>query len=187
MKIIGITGTIGAGKGTMVNYLVEQHGFYHYSVRGYLTELIKNRNLPMNRDSMVEVANELRTNHNPAFIIQQLLEWAKSKRRDCIIESIRTPGEVAALRKTEDFILFAIDADPEIRYRRIVERGSETDNITFKTFMENEQREMNNTDLNKQNLSACIKLADYVITNGTTFHEMYNKIEHALYELTKEV
>ena len=33
MIIIGITGTLGAGKGTIVDYLVKQKGFVHYSVR----------------------------------------------------------------------------------------------------------------------------------------------------------
>ena len=38
MKIIGITGTIGAGKGTIVDYLVKQKNFKHYSVRNFLIE-----------------------------------------------------------------------------------------------------------------------------------------------------
>ena len=52
MIIIGITGTLGAGKGTIVDYLVKNKGYHHYSVRAYLTEEIKRRNLPVNRDSM---------------------------------------------------------------------------------------------------------------------------------------
>ena len=35
MIVIGITGTLGAGKGTIVNYLIEEEGFDHYSVRGF--------------------------------------------------------------------------------------------------------------------------------------------------------
>lgn len=37
-------------------------------------------------------------------------------------------------------------------------RGSETDSVTFETFIQNEQREMNNSDPNKQNLGAVMKL-----------------------------
>ena len=36
MIIIGITGTLGAGKGTIVAYLIETRQFMHYSVRRYL-------------------------------------------------------------------------------------------------------------------------------------------------------
>ena len=35
MIIIGITGTIGAGKGTIVELLIKK-GFKHYSVRDFL-------------------------------------------------------------------------------------------------------------------------------------------------------
>ena len=40
MLIIGITGTLGAGKGTVVEYLVEKKGFDHYSVRAFLLKEI---------------------------------------------------------------------------------------------------------------------------------------------------
>ena len=41
MIIIGITGTLGAGKGTIVDYLVQEKGFKHYSVRNYLIKEIE--------------------------------------------------------------------------------------------------------------------------------------------------
>lgn len=40
MIIIGITGTLGAGKGTVVEYL-KTKGFKHFSVREFLTQEIK--------------------------------------------------------------------------------------------------------------------------------------------------
>ena len=53
MIIIGITGTLGAGKGTIVDYLIKTKGFTHYSVRAFITKEIEKRKLPVNRDSMV--------------------------------------------------------------------------------------------------------------------------------------
>src|SRR6218665_3245311 len=102
MKIIGITGTIGAGKGTIVEYLQSNYGFVHYSMRGFLTQIIKEKNLPLNRDSMVIVANELRANHTPSYIVEQLYEQAKANGQDAVIESVRTVGEVLALREKPD-------------------------------------------------------------------------------------
>ena len=43
MNIIGITGTIGAGKGTIVDYLVKEKGYVHYSVREFLAEEVDAR------------------------------------------------------------------------------------------------------------------------------------------------
>ena len=45
MIIIGITGTLGAGKGTIVDYLVKERGFVHYSVRAFITEEIEKREI----------------------------------------------------------------------------------------------------------------------------------------------
>ena len=183
MVIIGITGTLGAGKGTIVDYLIAHHGFKHFSVRGYLTEIIRQRGLELNRDSMVSIANELRANHSPSYIAEQLLAQAEVNGGNCIIESIRTVGEVSALKNKGGFYLFAVDADPKLRYDRVVERGSETDHVSYETFISNEQREMTSTDPNKQNLAACQALADFKFDNNHSFEQLYTQVEEALREI----
>jgi len=177
MLIIGITGTLGAGKGTIVDYLLKTKGFAHFSVRAFITKEIEKRNLTVNRDSMVLVANELRAAHSPSYIVEQLYEESTTSGGNCIIESIRTPGEVEALKSKGNFYLFAIDAHASIRYERIQQRKSETDNVTFETFLENEKREMQSTDPNKQNLSKCIEMADYLFENDETIEELQEKVD----------
>ena len=177
MKIIGITGTIGAGKGTIVDYLVKNYGFKHYSVRSFLIQEAQKANLPLNRDTYVQIANMLREKHSPSYIIDELYKEAAITGADAIIESIRTPGEVASLRTKEDFTLWAVDADPKIRYERITSRQSETDQISFETFLSNEQREMNTDDPAKQNLAACIKQADVLFMNNDDIFSLYQQIE----------
>jgi dephospho-CoA kinase len=184
MLIIGITGTLGAGKGTVVEYLVETKGFIHYSVRAYLLGEIRRRSMPENRDSMVVVANELRQVHGPSYVTDQLYYEAARVGKRCIIESIRTPGEIDSLRAKGSFFLFAVDADPKLRYERIVERSSETDKITYSTFIDNENREMSATDPNKQNLKACIGQADFVLKNDGSREELFREVEKVLGKIT---
>jgi dephospho-CoA kinase len=183
MIIIGITGTLGAGKGTVVDYLIKKKNFKHYSARAYLLEKIKERDLPENRDSMVAVANELRAEHSPSYIADELFKRAQTSGEDCVIESLRTVGEVNALRERGKFYLFAVDADPQTRYERVVLRKSETDQISLETFLENEKREMDSDDPNKQNLRACIDIADYVFNNDGSLEDLNNKVETTINEI----
>ncbi len=176
MIIIGITGTLGAGKGTIVDFLMRDYGFEHYSVRALVIEFIEKAQLPVNRDSMVRVANQLRKEHGPAFLVEKLFTRALDGGQHCIIESIRTPGEVEALRKKGRFYLFAVDALPQIRYERIVKRNSETDHIPYKTFLENEKREMSSTDPHHQNIRACIERADYVFENNHSIRDLQKQV-----------
>jgi len=177
--IIGITGTLAAGKGTIVEHL-EKLGFKHYSVRKFLTKIIKELGLELNRDSMVRVANELREKYSPSYIVEELYSEAKKIGGDIVIESIRTVGEVKALKGKENFYLFSVDANQKLRYSRAIERASETDKINFETFIKNEKREMESDNPTKQNLKECIKLADFKFMNNSTIEELYKKIDSTI-------
>lgn len=174
--IIGLTGTNAAGKGTVVDFLKEK-GFDHFSVRGYLTERLKAQNLPIDRPHMQWLANNLRESYRPSFIIEQLYEQAEDS-ENAIIESIRCPGEITALRQKPEFLLFGVDADPKLRFERAYRRGSETDqNMTYEKFLEDEQRENNNREPFKQNLTKCLEEADIFLLNNGELGELQEKIK----------
>lgn len=183
--IIGITGTLAAGKGTVVEFL-KQKGFRHYSVREFLTREIKQRGLEVNRDNMVMIGNQLREMNSPSYIAEKLYEEAKKENVNCIIESLRTTGEINALKEKGEFVLLAIDANQGVRYVRSQSRKSETDKVSFDKFKEDEDKEMFSTDPNKQNLSECIKLANFKIENNSTINELNEKMEKIFDEISKE-
>ena len=115
-----------------------------------------------------------------------LFEKALSLGKNSIIESIRTPGEIFSLRKKGEFYLFAVDADPEIRYARISSRQSETDHVSYRTFLENEQREMNSTDPNAQNIARCMELADFKLWNNGTIEQLNRQVEEILLKINED-
>ena len=187
MIIIGITGTLGAGKGTIVDYLVNEEGFAHYSVRDFLITEMKRLGMEENRNSMTTLANRLRSAYGPSYITDELYEQARDNMEDCVIESIRTPGEVMSLRRKQDFFLFAVDADPAKRFKRIKKRGSETDNVNFSEFKANEKREMESDDPNKQNLSKCIEMADYTFQNDGKLIALTDEVRRVMDKIKTEI
>ncbi|MFA7298533.1 MAG: AAA family ATPase [Candidatus Absconditabacterales bacterium] len=183
MLIVGITGTLGAGKGTISDYLIKK-GFNHYSVSDYIVVEIKKRGLETNRDTMYQVGRDLKQKFGPDFIVKELYKQAKEEGKNAIIESVRSPGEVVGLKELEDFILIAVDADQKLRYQRIRLRNSVKDQIDFETFASNEAREMEDSDdPTKINLSACIKIADHVFNNNGTFEELYIQVDDVVSKL----
>lgn len=180
MIVIGITGTLGAGKGTIVEYLVREKGFHHFSVRAFLLEKVRELGMPGNRDSLFLLGNRLRAEHGPAYAVDQLYLKALETGGNAVIESIRTTGEIASLREKENFVLLAVDADPLQRYERILLRASETDRISYETFLENELRESVSDDPAVQNLKKCIELADHVLMNNGTIGELHDQLNRIL-------
>jgi len=183
--IIGITGTIGAGKGTIVDYLVKSKGFVHFSARiDVINKEIEKRGLPITRDNMVMVANDLRKSYGPSYVVEELFKLAEKSDSNCILESIRTVGEIESLRQKGKFYLFAIDADRKIRYDRIQKRGDiQSDNVSFEKFVEQEEKEMTSDDPNKQNLSKCIEMADYIFMNNGTLEELHYQVDKIISEI----
>ena len=180
MIIIGITGTLGAGKGTIVDFLTKNKGFKHFSARALIVEEIEKRGLENNRDNMVVVANDLRNKYGSGYVAEELFKRALGLGSNAVIESLRAVGEVELLRGKENFVLLAVDANPKTRYERISQRGTTTDSVSFEKFLADEEKEMESTDPNKQNLRGCINMADFVIENSGTIEELNEKIEEIL-------
>ena len=184
--IIAITGTLGSGKGTVVDYLVNRYGFTHYSGPAFIRLEVARRGLPDNRDSMHIVGNALRAEHSPGYIVDQLYEKAIADGGSAVIESIRSIGEVTSLKsKSNPVFMLAIDADPTIRYERVLQRKSYKDSVSFEKFVADEAREMNDPDPNGMNISGCIKLADAIIINDGTIEELHDKIEKLMNSFQK--
>jgi dephospho-CoA kinase len=162
-----------------VEYLKEK-GFKHYSARAIIEEEVVSRGLARNRDNTTSVANDLRATYGPHILAERLYGAAQAGGGDAVIESLRAPAEIEFLRGKESFRLWAIDADPRRRYGWIRARESFTDNVTFEKFMADEAREMHSDDPTKQNIGACIKLADHVFLNNKTKEDLWAEVDHTL-------
>ena len=183
MLTIGITGTIGSGKGALVEFL-QAKGFEHFSARTFLTQELEKRGLEVNRPSMTAFANDLRQKGGPGAMISLLVARAKASGKNGIVESIRTLGEVETFkREAVNPIFLAVDAKPKIRYERILKRGSALDNITYEQFLSDDAKEMSSPEIWKGNIAGCIKLADYVFHNDGSKEEFLQEVEREFVKL----
>lgn len=182
--IIGITGSFGAGKGAAVQYLIAERGFTHYSASGFITEEVRRRALPIDRDSMTTVANDLRGEHGPSYVIDSLYERAHSAGGDAVIESLRAVAEVNRIKELGGVVI-GIDAAPELRYERAYARGSEKDHVSYEKWLAQEQSESNPDDPTKQNIFGALAASDAVIKNDGSLEELHTNIDEALAQLLK--
>jgi len=128
----------------------------------------------------------LRKENSPSYIAEELYKKAKLEGGNCVLESLRAPGEVYELKNRDEFYLFAIDANQKIRYERARMRGNESDSVSFEKFVEQENLEMQNEDPNKQNISKCVEMADYKFENNGTLEELKSKVEIVLEDINSK-
>ncbi len=176
--ILGITGTLGAGKGSILTYL-EQKGFRHFAVSEtfLVGEAIK-RGLEPNRQARHDIANEYRA-LGPTKLQEAVYELARADieaGHDVVIEPQHTVAEVGFIQSIGGIVL-SVDADIETRYERIHKRGGPKDNVTFEEFKAHQDMEMASNDPNRNNLAASIKAADYHLTNDGTLVELHEQID----------
>lgn len=175
--IIGLTGANASGKGEAAGYL-KSKGFEYYSLSDILREEAKARGIELSRENLIRLGNELRAKNRPSILADLAIKKIKAK-GNYVIDSIRNPFEVKALRELSGFKLIGIDAPVEIRFKRAVARKRPGDPETLEEFVEKERRE-NMAETANQQLDNCLKLADTVIINDSTIESLRKKLDLVL-------
>ena len=178
--LIGLTGRNASGKSTVVNWFSNkglETSSCSDSIRAWLAE----QNIEPTRDALIEGGRELRRKGGAGILAEMLLEILEGK--DAVIDSIRTPGEVKALRKRDDFILIEVRANIESRWERLQRRARAGDPLDKETFIKQEKAEEVARDEAGQALNATAELADIVILNDGTEQELLSDLEELYMKL----
>ena len=105
--LIGLTGRNASGKSTIVNWFAEK-GLKTASCSDSIRTWLAEQNIESTRDALIEGGRELRRQGGAGVLAEMLLQMLDGE--DAVIDSIRTPGEVEALRERDDFILVDVRA-----------------------------------------------------------------------------
>jgi dephospho-CoA kinase len=171
-RLIGLTGSNGAGKGEAAAFLVAR-GYSYRSLSDIIREKLASVGLAASRDNLIAKGTELRRTGGPDILARLLLGSVNSR---TVIDSIRNPAEVECLRKEDGFILLAIDAPAAVRFERVRARGRDESAATLAEFIRKEAEEMGSNP-EAQQIHRCLEMADAVIANDGSLEDLHRRLE----------
>jgi len=175
--VVGLTGPNAAGKGE-VAAMLRDLGFAVHSLSDVVREEAAARGLPPERGHLIEVGNDLRRRFGPGALATRIVPRLAG--RD-VVDSIRNPAEVEALRRVPGFVLVKVTASVSTRFRRSLARARPGDPETLDAFRRREEQE-NATDPAGQQLDRTAALADVVLDNDADLAGLRAAVERLLAE-----
>jgi dephospho-CoA kinase len=175
VMLLGVTGRNAAGKTTIVEWFVNQ-GWEGCSCSDAIRHWLRENGQEITRENLTQGGRTLRSKGGGGVLAEMLLERMDSK-KNTIIDSIRTPDEVHALRSRDDFLLLEVNVPLDLRWQRMQERARDGDPINYEFFLKQEDSEAIAENSSGQALIATAELSDIVINNDGTLSELYDSLE----------
>lgn len=175
--IYGVTGYVGSGKDTVVDFLVK-HGYKHASLSDEIRYELKANNISETRGNLISMGNSLRKKFGNTILAQRALAHVKDK-NNIILSSIRNPDEIKYLHSNPDFKLIFVEAPQKIRFDRIVLRHRVGDCVVFKDFVAKEKQEESDNK-NSQQMHKIKDFADIIIVNNDSLENLYKQINEKI-------
>lgn len=168
--VIGLTGTIGSGHSFISKTFIEPLGYRAIKLSDILREVYKEENrdsTPSTKD-LQDLGNRLRSEHGTGYLSGLAIDRIdKSDHSKWIVDSIRNPGEISALRQRySGFYLVGVYADPGIRWSRMKDKYRGRKDL----FDADEERDQKEEADSGQRALACLLDSDLIISNDKPIH-----------------
>ncbi len=182
--IIGLTGSLSAGKGLVSDFL-KQKGFVYLSLSNELREILKENKITLTRENLQNFGNKLREEKGSGVLAKIVVEKIKNQKYvNAIVDGIRNPAEVIILRQLKNFFLISVDAPQEIRFKRMVSRNRESDPVTWEDFLKVDARDKGLGESETgQGVGKCMELADFTLINDSSLEKVQEKVENLYKEI----
>ena len=177
--IIGISGEIASGKGTVAKYIAEKYNASAYRFSTMLRNAMDRLYIEQNRDNISTFSTLLRKKFGEDLFAKVMAKDVKKDEAEIIvIDGIRRLADIEYLKEIPEFKFVYIEADIKKCYDRIIQREENTDdkNKTFDEFVEEHNLE---TETQIKDLK---QYADIIIENNGTLEDLYEKIDNIINE-----
>ncbi len=172
--IIGLVGSLAAGKGTVTRYLIDTYGAKSVRFSDPLRDIIHRLYHTETREYMSHLATFLRSEFGDDILVRVLLhDVDATPGKLFVLDGLRYKDEYAVLSRRDDFQLWAVDTALETRYQRIIKRGenaAETE-LTLEQFTAQHKLP---TELFTPEL---MKKADSTIDNNGDLKALYAQVD----------
>jgi dephospho-CoA kinase len=170
--VIGISGTICSGKGT-ISEILKSRGCHVVTLSSIIREDLIAKGIEPNRKNMQDGGNSLREEFGGQVLAERALAKYKSYDSPLLIDGIRNMAEIDFLKKNSNFFLIGIDAPFEIRWERVKKRNKDGDLLNHDKFVIDDARDRGfNEPLNGQQVGMCLVHADFLINNDEDFKRL---------------
>lgn len=165
-----------AGKEEFQNVAAAE-GYVIVRMGDVVREEARRRGIPITDGSVGGMAHEERQRHGPAIWAERTIPRVRADR--VCIDGLRSPVELAAFRSAfgSGLVVFAVQASPETRWRRVQRRRRADDAKTWEEFLRRDERERG------WGLEDVIRAADVRIVNEDTLPVFYEVVRAALRRL----
>lgn len=177
--VIGLSGRIGSGKGTVSEYLQEKYGAKDLVFSDILKDILNRLDIPVTRYSLQQLGRSLRDGLGADVLVKAMKgDIAKSKAKVLLIDGVRYLNEARLVKSFPKYTLIFIDAPLEVRYNRVVKRGTRGEaSMSFSDFKrkDNAPTEAEITEVQE--------FSDSLISNTGTIKELQSTIDELMGQL----
>lgn len=173
IRIIGLTGQTGAGKDEVCNYIKKKAKnavFLRFS--SPLSEALSIFVPEIKKEDQQWLGKVLRERFGDDILAKAIERKAKSiKKGIVVLNGIRYQEEFDLLKKMGGYLI-SVQADPDIRWKRVCGRGEKADDkSTYEEFLKKD------TAVTEAQIKEIAKKADFIVSNNGLKKSLYNQID----------